>query len=273
MASQCVLTRRQLNCWRPARAAAAPRPKGARPGEGGRAARRPAGAVDDGPVPLALDTPRGIRARPTGCALELGRLVKAIIQRGTLHIVMLSGLLGVRLPRAASWRHVWPPSYETCLPTARLEEARCRRSPVELEGVELTFKQVPGDARALREARGWPATFIPAGFRATRTSCTPRHQGSGGTAATACTRLRRGRSPGARPPEEAFDQLVRSYLAAYARRRSTTSAAGRIPRLAPLTASLERQSLRTFRDEQGTLRSTTCRGHRSPMPTAPAPCD
>ena len=71
------------------------------------------------------------------------------------------------------------------------------------------------------------------------------------------------------PPEDAFDQLVRSYLAAYgpATKQDIGQWAG-IPRLAPISASLERQSLRTFRDEQG---RTLYDLPRAPLPSADTP--
>ena len=84
-----------------------------------------------------------------------------------------------------------------------------------------------------------------------------------------CTRPPRERSPARPPPpEEAFDRLVRSYLAAYgpATKQDIGQWAG-IPRLAPITASLERQSLRTFRDEQGRVLYDL---PRAPLPDAGA---
>ena len=59
---------------------------------------------------------------------------------------------------------------------------------------------------------------------------------------------------------------MRSYLAAYgpATKHDVGQWAG-IPRLAPIAASLERQSLRTFRDEQG---RTLYDVPRAPLPDA-----
>jgi hypothetical protein len=70
------------------------------------------------------------------------------------------------------------------------------------------------------------------------------------------------------PPEKAFDRLVRSYLAAYgpATKQDLGQWAG-IPRIAPITASLERQLLRTFRDEQGRVLYDL---PRAPLPDAAA---
>jgi hypothetical protein len=60
----------------------------------------------------------------------------------------------------------------------------------------------------------------------------------------------------------------RSYLAAYgpATKQDLGQWAG-VPRLAPITASLERQSLRTFRDEQGRVLYDL---PRAPLPDAAA---
>jgi hypothetical protein len=73
------------------------------------------------------------------------------------------------------------------------------------------------------------------------------------------------------PPIEAFDQLVRSYLAAYgpATKHDVGQWAG-VPRLTPIAESLERQRLRTFRDEQGRLLFDLPRASL-PDPETPAP--
>ena len=71
------------------------------------------------------------------------------------------------------------------------------------------------------------------------------------------------------PAEEAFDHLVRRYLAAYgpATKQDVGQWAG-IPRLTPIAASLDRLGLRTFRDEQGRLLYDL---PRAPLPPADAP--
>ena len=201
-------------------------------------------------------------------ALERRRLVKAIIQRGTLHIVTPSDYWAFVTARRELGGIVWPPSYEARLPTARLKKLAASVAG-ELEGVELTFKEV----RALLEPYEKPGlspTFI---WRRVQGHAYVVHVppsgiwGYGGHGVyTAAEGTLAGGPP---PPEEAFDQLVRSYLAAYgpATKHDVGQWAG-IPRLAPITASLERQSLRTFRDEQG---RTLYDLPRAPLPDADAP--
>jgi hypothetical protein len=70
-------------------------------------------------------------------------------------------------------------------------------------------------------------------------------------------------------PEEGFDELVRAYLAAYgpATKQDVAQWAG-VPRLTPITASLGRMQLRTFRGEQG---QTLYDLPRAPLPDPETP--
>jgi hypothetical protein len=201
-------------------------------------------------------------------ALKGRRLVKAIIQRGTLHIVTPSDYWAFVTARRELGGILWPPSYAARLPTARLAELAASVT-AELEGVELTFKEV----RALLEPYekpGLPPTFI---WRRVQGHAYVVHVppsgiwGYGGHGVyTAAGGAVAGEPP---PPEEAFDHLVRTYLAAYgpATKQDVGQWAG-IPRLAPISASLERQSLRTFQDEQG---RTLYDLPRAPLPDAEMP--
>ena len=198
-------------------------------------------------------------------ALKGRRLVKAIIQRGTLHIVTPSDFWAFSTARRELGGILWPPSYAARLPTARLAELAASVA-AELEGVEMTFKEV----RALLEPHEQPGlspTFI---WRRIQGQASIVHVppsgiwGYGGHGVyTAAEGTVAGRPP---PPEQAFDQLVRSYLAAYgpATKQDIGQWAG-IPRIAPIAASLQRQSLRTFRDEQGRILYDL---PRAPLPPA-----
>ena len=201
-------------------------------------------------------------------ALEARRLVKAIVQRGTLHIVTPADFWAFTTARRELGGIRWPPSYEARLPTGRLKKLAAAVA-AELEGAELTFKQV----RALLEPYEQPglsSTFV---WRRIQGHAYIVHVppsgiwGYGGQGVyTAAEGVVDGRPPA---PEEAFDRLVRRYLAAYgpATKQDIGQWAG-IPRLAPISASLERQALRTFRDEQGrTLYDIT----RAPLPDAQTP--
>ena len=201
-------------------------------------------------------------------ALKGRQLVKAIIQRGTLHIVTPSDYWAFTTARRELGGILWPPSYAARLPTARLAKLAASVT-AELDGVELTFKEV----RALiepYEEPGLSPTFI---WRRVQGHAYVVHVppsgiwGYGGHGVyTAAKGTLAGEPP---PPEEAFDQLVRTYLAAYgpATKQDIGQWAG-IPRLAPISASLERQSLRTFRDEQG---RTLYDLPRAPLPSVDTP--
>jgi hypothetical protein len=72
-------------------------------------------------------------------------------------------------------------------------------------------------------------------------------------------------------PDDAFDALVRTYLAAYgpATKQDVGQWAG-VPRLAPIAASLARLTVRTFRDENGKVLFDLPRA-ALPDPETPAP--
>ena len=91
--------------------------------------------------------------------------------------------------------------------------------------------------------------------------------GGHGVYAAAAGRVR-GEPP---PAREAFDHLVRRYLSAYgpATKQDVGQWAG-IPRLTPIAESLDRLSLRTFRDERGRVLYDLPRAPL-PDPETPAP--
>ena len=181
------------------------------------------------------------------------RLVKALLQRGTLHIVTPRDFWAIATARRELGGILWPPAYEKLVPSATLGKL-ARLVAAELEGGERTFKEM----RALLEpyAKG----------NATPTFLWRRVQGRGGVVhvppsgiwgyggqgvyAAADGRVR-GEPP---QPEEAFDRLVRTYLAAYgpATKQDVGQWAG-VPRLTPIAASLARLRTKTFRDERGSL--------------------
>jgi hypothetical protein len=191
--------------------------------------------------------------------------VKAIIQRGTLHIVTPSDFWAFATARRELGGILWPPSYAARLPTARLAELAVSVA-ARLEGVELTFKEV----RTLLEPYEKPGvspTFIWRRIQGLAYVVHVPPSGIWGYGGHGVHTAAEGTLAGGPPPsEEAFDRLVRSYLAAYgpATKQDLGQWAG-IPRMAPITASLERQSLRTFRDEQGRVLYDV---PRAPLPDA-----
>jgi hypothetical protein len=196
--------------------------------------------------------------------------VKALLQRGTLHVVTPKQYWAVATLRRELAPTVWPPSYEALLPVARIAElAGVARA--ELEGCELTLKEV----QALLEPHSHervPPTFL---WRRIQAHAYVIHVppsgiwGYGGHGVyTAAEGTLRGQPPDG---EAAFDGVVRNYLGAYgpATKQDIGQWAG-IPRLAPIAASLERLTLRTFRDESGKLLHDLPRAPL-PDPETPAP--
>jgi hypothetical protein len=138
-----------------------------------------------------------------------------------------------------------------------------------LDGVELTFKEV----RALLEPYEQPGlspTFIWRRIQGHAYVVHVPPSGIWGYGGHGIYTAAEGALAGGPPrPEAAFDRLVRSYLSAYgpATKRDIGQWAG-IPRVTPIAASLERQSLRTFRDEQGRVLYDL---PRAPLPDSHTP--
>jgi winged helix DNA-binding protein len=195
-------------------------------------------------------------------------LVKALVQRGTLHIVTPRDYWAFSTARRELGGLLWPPSYEARLPAARIKEL-AKLVLAELSVGDRSFKEV----RALlepHEAPGVNATFL---WRRVQGQAHVVHVppsgiwGYGGQGVyTTAGKVIAGEPP---DPEEAFDHLVRRYLAAYgpATKHDVGQWAG-IPRLTAIADSLERLRLRTFRDEHG---RTLYDLPRAPLPDPETP--
>jgi hypothetical protein len=203
-------------------------------------------------------------------ALEQRRLVKALLQRGTLHLVTPGDYWAISTARRELGDALWPPAYHALVPRARLAEL-AQLVLSELDSGSRTFKEI----RALLEphAQGGLATptFLwrrvqgHAGFVHVPPSGIWGYGGQGVYAAA-------GRLKGEPPdPEQAFEHLVRRYLGAYgpATKQDIGQWSG-IPRLTPIAASLERLPLRTFADERGRTLYDLPRA-LLPDPETPAP--
>ena len=201
-------------------------------------------------------------------ALSRRRLVKALVQRGTLHVLTPGDYWAFSTARRELGGVLWPASYEALLPVARIKEL-AELVLAELRAGELTFKEV----RALLEPHETPkvnATFL---WRRVQGHAHAVHVppsgiwGYGGQGVYAAADKVIGGGPP--PPEEAFDRLVRRYLAAYgpATKQDVGQWAG-IPRLTPIAESLERLSLRTFQDDRGRVLFDV---PRAPLPDADTP--
>lgn len=203
-------------------------------------------------------------------ALTRRRLVKALLQRGTLHVAAPRTYWAITTVRRELAASLWPPSYEARLPSARIAEL-AEQLQAELDGNELTYQEV----RTLLEphaAEGVPPTFL---WRRVQGYSSVIHvppsgiwgYGGHGVYTAAAGKLR-----GAPPaPEDAFDQIVRTYLAAYgpATKQDVGQWAG-VPRMQPITESLARLSLRTFANEEGKVLYDLPRAPL-PDPETPAP--
>ena len=203
-------------------------------------------------------------------ALTRRRLVKALLQRGTLHVAtprQYWTIMAVRRRLAAS---LWPPSYEARLPAARIERI-AELVLAELDGRELTLKEVQRLLEPHARA-GVPPTFL---WRRVQGHSYVVHvppSGIWGYGGRGVYTAAAGKVRGAPPePVAAFDRLVRAYLAAYgpATKQDVGQWAG-VPRLTPIAESLERLTVRTFRGEDGKVLYDLPRV-ALPDPETPAP--
>jgi Winged helix DNA-binding domain len=184
-------------------------------------------------------------------ALGRRRLVKALLQRGTLHVVTPQQFRTIATVRRELAATLWPPSYEALVPVARIAEL-AELLVEELDGRELTLKEVQ-ELLAPHAHERVPPTFL---WRRIQAHSYVIHVppsgiwGYGGRGVYTAARARLRGAPAA--PNDAFDALVRTYLAAFgpATKQDVGQWAG-VPRLAPIAASLARLTVRTFRDESG----------------------
>jgi hypothetical protein len=203
-------------------------------------------------------------------ALGRRRLVKALLQRGTLHVVTPQQFRTIATVRRELASTLWPPSYAALVPIARIAEL-AELLDDELDGRELTLKEVQ-ELLAPHARERVPPTFL---WRRIQAHSYVIHvppsgiwgYGGHGVYTAAPARLRGAPAD----PDGAFDALVRMYLAAYgpATKQDVGQWAG-VPRLGPIAASLERLTVRTFRDESGKVLFDLPRG-ALPDPETPVP--
>jgi hypothetical protein len=201
-------------------------------------------------------------------ALRARRLVKALLQRGTLHVAAPAHFWAVSVVRKRLARTMWPPSYEARMPAKEIERV-ARLVVRELVGAELTLKEV----QALLEPHapdGISPTFLWRRVQGQEPVIHVPPSGIWGYGGHGVYTAAEGRVPGGPvDPHDAFDALVRSYLAAYgpATKADVGQWAG-VPRLTPIAESLARLGARTFRDEVG---RTLYDVPRAPLPDADTP--
>jgi Winged helix DNA-binding domain len=201
-------------------------------------------------------------------ALKARRLVKALLQRGTLHVVVPRhywAFMAVRGPLAST---LWPASYEARISSAEIERL-AGTILKQLGDGEVTLKEAQ-ELLAPLAREGVPPTFL---WRRIQSYAPVLHvppsgiwgYGGHGVYASAAGKVR------GEPPsfEDGLDELATAYLRAYgpASAQDFGQWAG-IPRLAPIKESLGRLSLRAFRDESGKQLYDLPRG---PLPNADSP--
>jgi Winged helix DNA-binding domain len=190
------------------------------------------------------------REQLTG-ALTRRELVKALLMRGTLHIVTTRDFWAFATARRALGADYWPPAYERRMPQ-RTIAALAKAAVAELRSGPRTFQEV----RALLEPHAtgditptflWrrvqgqePVVHVPP-------SGTWGYHGEGVYEAADAVI---GGGPPA--PEHATGHLIRRYLGAFGpgTKEDVARWAG-LPRTRPVGQALERLDLRTFADEQG----------------------
>lgn len=203
-------------------------------------------------------------------ALERRKLVKALLMRGTLHLVTPADYWAFATVRREIGGQLWPPAYEKLVPKARLRKLAAE-ALAELRAENRTQKEM---LALLKPHARPPATPAFLWRRLQGYAYVVHVPPSGiwgyhrdGVYAPADEWI-----PGVSPaPTAAFDNVVRRYLAAFgpATRHDIGQWAG-IPRLTPIGEALERLDLRTFRDESGRVLYDVPRGPL-PDPDTPAP--
>ena len=201
-------------------------------------------------------------------ALKARRLVKALLQRGTLHVVSPADYWAISTARRELGGILWPPAYERLVPKRRLAELAALVLD-ELGDGERTFKELQAVLHPHAKGNA-TATFL---WRRVQGHASVVHvppsgiwgYGGQGVYAPAAGRIKGG--PPA--PQEAFDHLVRRYLGAYgpATPRDVGQWAG-VPRLKPITEALARIGARTLRDDRG---RTLYDLPRAPLPDPDTP--
>ncbi|HKX48095.1 MAG TPA: winged helix DNA-binding domain-containing protein [Gaiellaceae bacterium] len=184
-------------------------------------------------------------------ALEKRRVVKALLQRGTLHIVTPRDFWAFTAARRALVADYWPPAYERLLPKRKIEEI-ATAIVAELRFAPLTFEEVRALLRPYASER-ISTTFL---WRRVQGQAPVVHVPPSGTwgyhgngVFVAADAVLRGGLP---DPEDARNHLIRSYLRAFgpASAQDVAQWAG-LQRTGPITETLAGMSLRTFRDERG----------------------
>lgn len=213
---------------------------------------------------------RGFERAELTSALEKRRVVKALLQRGTLHIVTPRDFWAFTAARRALGADYWPPAYEKLLSKRKIAQI-ASATVAELRSGPLSFEEIrtllaPHAGERISTAFLWRRVQGQAEIVHVPPSGTWGYHG-GGVFVAAGAVLRGGLPDSV----TACELLVRRYLRAYgpATAQDVAQWAG-LQRTGPITETLAGMKLRTFRDERGKVLYDLRRGP-IPDPDTPAP--
>jgi hypothetical protein len=184
-------------------------------------------------------------------ALERREVVKALLLRGTLHLVTARDFWAYTVAREALGAGYWPPAYERLLPQERIAEL-AGATVDELRAGPRSF----GEVRALLEPHATERISVAFLWRRVQGREPVVHappSGTWGYHGEAHYEAAEAALGGAAPdPEDACAHLLRRYLAAFgpATPKDVAQWAG-LQRIGPLKEALGRLELRTFAGEDG----------------------
>ena len=193
----------------------------------------------------------GIERDTVTRAIERRKLVKALLMRGTLHLVTPQDFWAFAKARRALGADYWPPAYERLISRERISELaeetlrELRAGPVRYESIRSHLE--PHVTEKISPAFLWRRIQGQADVVHVAPSGTWSYHGDGVYQAADAA------IAGATPsPDEASEHLVLRYLRGFgpATKHDVAQWAG-IQRIGPVAAVVDRLDLRTFRDEQG----------------------
>ena len=201
-------------------------------------------------------------------ALERRTVVKALLMRGTLHIVTPRDYWALTTARRAIGADYWPPAYEKLLPKRRIAEI-ARSTIAELQERPLTFAELrdllqPHATDRVSTTFLWRRVQGQEQVVHVPPSGTWGYHGDGVYRAAAA--VLRGGPP---DPAAAREHLVHRYLAAFgpASAQDLAQWAG-LQRTGGIAETLAGMTLRTFRNERG---RTLYDAPRAPLPDPETP--
>jgi Winged helix DNA-binding domain len=193
----------------------------------------------------------GLAREQLTAALERRRLVKALLMRGTLHVVTPRDFWAFAIARRVLGTDYWPPSYERRLPKRKIAEI-AQATVGELRAGPKTFAEIrellePFETIGVHAAFLWRRVQGQQHVVHVPPSGTWGYHGEG--VYEAADAALNDEPPS---PEAACEHLVRRFLAAFG--PATVQDLGQwagVQRVGPLAEVLDRLDLRTFADEGG----------------------